>query len=477
MPDFIEKALNAKRESKYVEFKETFDPNSAQNWCEIVKDLVAIANSGGGIILFGVDNLGKPCGSLTKPITNLDPADVANKVSKYTGAVDLEFEIHEMKKGKTKLVAFVIHAVSIPIVFRKPGTYDIGGGKQRTAFSVGTVYFRHGAKSEPGTSDDIRKVIERQLELIRKSWIKGVRKVVQAPQGSQVITIQPRGSTASTAPIAATVYAVKDPNATPVLLTRDRTKASGTFMHEGISDGIFDEINNVIDANTVLAKGQQHFFLGRPIYFRIYAERQYVQQPDSNISLLLHSAITELYTPCLYWVIKLPVRIAAQTFVDLYLYPRMPCIHHLMRMAVLLGKEFCEWLHEKWHDKWKRYTQPPSFYWAFEKMMSKLDHYDRRLIASRTTATTQFTIAGATSPPVKELLKEPEQAAVLLSKACIQVFEGRSQFRSTARNLDYLAYGGEVERKSLQITKAIIKQVGDQQVGDLTKENDEGRPE
>jgi hypothetical protein len=33
------------------------------------------------------------------------------------------------------------------------------------------VYFRHRAKSEPGTSEDIRKVIERQLEFIRKSWI------------------------------------------------------------------------------------------------------------------------------------------------------------------------------------------------------------------------------------------------------------------------------------------------------------------
>jgi hypothetical protein len=473
MSDFIEKALNAKRESKHVEFKETFDPNSAQEWCEIVKDLVAIANSGGGIILFGVDNLGRPCGSPTELITNLDPADVANKVSKYTGAVDLEFEIREMKKGKTVLVAFVIHAVSIPIVFRKPGTYDIGGGKQRTAFSVGTVYFRHGAKSEPGTSDDIRRVIERQLELIRKSWIKGMRKVVQAPQGSQVITIQPRGSTVSTVPLTTNVHAVKDPNATPVLLTRDRTKASGTFMHEGVSDGIFDEINNVIDANTVLAKGQQHFFLGQPIYFRIYAERQHVQQPNSNILLLLHSAVTELYAPSLYWVVTLPVGITAQTFVDLYLYPKSPYIHHLMRMAILLGKEFCEWLYGKWHDKWKRHPQPPSFYWTFKDMMSKLDRHDRRLIAARAVTTTQFTIAGATSPPAKELLEKPEQAAALLSNACMQVFEGRTKLRSTARNLDYLAYGGEVERRSAQITKAIIKQVGDQQAGDMEEDKDE----
>ncbi len=473
MPDFIEKALNAKRESKHIEFKSTFDPNSTRDWCEIVKDLVAIANSGGGVILFGVDNIGNLCGSPIEPVKNLDPADVADKISKYTGAVDLEFEIREVKKEEAKLVAFVIQAVSIPIVFQKPGTYNIDDGKQRTAFSVGTVYFRHGAKSEPGTSDDIRRVIERQLELIRKSWIKGVRKVVQAPQGSQVVTVQTRGTITSAVPLTANVRAVNDPNATPVILTRDRTKASGTFMHEEVSEGIFDEINNVIDANTILAKGQQHFFLGQPIYYRIYAERQHVQQSDSNISLLLHSAITELYAPGLYWAVTLPVKITAQTFADLYLHPKSPHIHGLLRIAILLGKEFSEWLYGKWHKKWKRHPQPPSFYWGFKDMISKFDKRDRRLIAARAVTTTQYNITGTTSPHAKELIEKPERAASLLSKVCMQVFEGRTELRTIARDLDYLAYGGEVERRAAQITKAIIKQIGDLQAGDITEDKDE----
>jgi len=324
MPDLIDKALAANRESKHVEFKENFNPSSAEDWCEITKDIVAIGNSGGGIILFGVDNVGNPCGMSITAISSLDPADVTNKISKYTGAVDLEFEIRELKKGKHKLMAFLIHPVSIPIVFRKPGTYEIGGGKQRTAFSVGTVYFRHGAKSEPGTTDDIRRVIDRQLEVIRKTWVKGVRKVVQAPQGSQIVTVQQSGAKRSLTPLAATVHAVKDPNATPVLLTRDVKKASGTFVHEEVSQGIFDEINNVIDANNALAKGQQHFFLGQPVYFRIYAERHHVQQPPSSIGLLLNSAVHEFYAPGLYWLSQLSPKQSAKTFADLYLYPKSP---------------------------------------------------------------------------------------------------------------------------------------------------------
>ena len=54
MDRLISKALNAKRESKYIEFKSEFNPDSPQDWCEIIKDIVALANTGGGVIIFGV---------------------------------------------------------------------------------------------------------------------------------------------------------------------------------------------------------------------------------------------------------------------------------------------------------------------------------------------------------------------------------------------------------------------------------------
>ncbi len=72
------------------------------------------------------------------------------------------------------------------MVFTSPGTYDAGGGKQKTAFGVGTVYFRHGAKSEPGTSEDLRVALERELTRIRSSWLDGIAKLVTAPPGATV---------------------------------------------------------------------------------------------------------------------------------------------------------------------------------------------------------------------------------------------------------------------------------------------------
>ncbi len=75
-----------------------------------------------------------------------------------------------------------------------------------------SIYFRHGAKSEPGVSDDIRQVIDRRLKKIRKEWLSGVSKVVRAPEGSSVAVL-PQEVTHSASPTAKPIRIVNDPSA------------------------------------------------------------------------------------------------------------------------------------------------------------------------------------------------------------------------------------------------------------------------
>jgi schlafen family protein len=212
MSELIDKGLKAKRESKYVDFKRLFNPASAGEWCELIKDIVAMANSGGGIILIGLDNGGVPSKEDVHPVLKIDHAMLVDKIHKYTGQPFSDIEIHEAKKEGEQIAIFKISEVKVPLVFQNVGTYEVSPGKQKTAFSRGTVYFRHGAKSEPGTTEDIRKVIERQLETIRSEWLDGVRKVVKAPQGSSV-TVFSGEVKESNSPDATPIRLVNDPNA------------------------------------------------------------------------------------------------------------------------------------------------------------------------------------------------------------------------------------------------------------------------
>ncbi len=219
----IEKAKNAKRESKYMEFKDRFDVDSSRDWCEIIKDIVAIANSGGGCILFGVNNDGSPSGYDISSVLRLDPAIITDKIAKYTDQQFSDFEMEEMEKDGHKIAIFIIYAASIPIIFTKPGTYSIGSGKQKTAFGKGTIYFRHGAKSEPGNYYDLSKVIERRLEEVRKSWLSNIKKVVTAPIG-HIVQVLPPDVKISTSPDATPIRITNDEEAPAYRLeTPDRT--------------------------------------------------------------------------------------------------------------------------------------------------------------------------------------------------------------------------------------------------------------
>jgi hypothetical protein len=176
-------------ESAELDFKASFDPTAAQDWCELIKDLVAMANSGGGVIVIGVNDDGSPATGDLKQVMALDPATIVDKVRKYTDQHVAGFSVTGSLRRGCPVAVLSVLPVAVPIVFTAPGTYDVGGGKQKTAFSKGTVYFRHGPKSEPGTSEDLRAAIDRELDRIRSSWLDGIKKVVTAPVGATVAVL------------------------------------------------------------------------------------------------------------------------------------------------------------------------------------------------------------------------------------------------------------------------------------------------
>jgi predicted HTH transcriptional regulator len=186
MIDALTKALESHQEFDWLDFKRSFDVSLAGEWCEIIKDIIAMANSGGGIIIIGLENDGRPSNIDVSPVLSFDPANVTNKIYKYTDVQFCDFEVLPVEKDGAKLAAIIIKGASIPIIFTSPGTYAIDEKKQKTSFGLGTIYFRHGAKSEPGTINDLRNFLERELAVIRESWLSGIRKVVEAPPGSHI---------------------------------------------------------------------------------------------------------------------------------------------------------------------------------------------------------------------------------------------------------------------------------------------------
>jgi hypothetical protein len=227
----IEEALSATRETRALEFKEEFDPLDRRSLCETVKDVFAMANSGGGVILVGVDGQGRPTGKDVKQLLDTDPADLANKLTAFTGRDFDALAVRSHSKGNQVVATLEIGEAPIPLIPVRPGTYEKERRKQATAFSVGVVYVRHGAKSEPATSHDLERIIERRLREVRSFWLKGVRRVIEAPPDS-VVTVGPRPVQVVADPAAATPVRITTDPAAPLVTLADPDKTHPNRLKE-----------------------------------------------------------------------------------------------------------------------------------------------------------------------------------------------------------------------------------------------------
>lgn len=213
----IARAEEAKRESKYVDFKVSFDPSSQGEWCELTKDIVAMANSGGGVLIIGADNAGIPTGFDIGSLLTLDPAKLTDKIASHTGQQFDNFHLNDIPRGAERVFLIVVCEADEPLVFEKEGSYQTERGKHKTAFHRGVIYVRHGAKSEPATADDVRRMIKQRVDRLRRQWLGNVRKLVAAPPDATV-RVLPKDALLTDDVDAKTVRVVDDPRAPGVHL-------------------------------------------------------------------------------------------------------------------------------------------------------------------------------------------------------------------------------------------------------------------
>lgn len=205
----IEVARTATAETAIVDFKASFDPAERGDWCELIKDIVAMANSGGGCIVIGCDSNGQRTPWVPDKLRTLDPAHVADQLNKYVEGCHDIATIRWVHRGPDEVPVFIIGDIGIPRVFVNLGGYESPPGRAKQAFPKGAMYFRHGAKSEPAEQSDLAYSIERCIEQVREKWLGNIRRVMEAPAGARVEIV------------SADVRATSTADASPVRIVND----------------------------------------------------------------------------------------------------------------------------------------------------------------------------------------------------------------------------------------------------------------
>jgi hypothetical protein len=203
----VDRALTATRQSAKVSFLPSLDVDEPTDWQALAREVAALANSGGGAVVVGVDPRGATSGWDAAPLLHLAAATVADRLREWVdgdglAAVDV---VEGERSGASVAVVTVPAAGASPLV--------VGGA----------VPVRHGARTEPARAVDLQRIVSREVRRVRREWLADVNRITHAPPGSQVV-VQAAAEPAPVTIVGEEFRVVDDPKAPAVGRTDfDRT--------------------------------------------------------------------------------------------------------------------------------------------------------------------------------------------------------------------------------------------------------------
>lgn len=224
-----------------------------------------------------------------------------------------------------------------------------------------------------------------------------------------------------------------------VIVSRNKEESNGIIYYEELQDGIFDEINNIVEANRILAKDSTDFLMGTSIYYRIYAERDYVNFNIKDFELLCRYGALQSYSPFLFWLTKLPSENIAKIMFDI-LNSKHPNVMAYIKLCFFLGTEIEDETLIYLDKKLINIIQKPTYYYTFlELKKSRQKNKILRILkCSKDKKIYQ-------NKNLEELTQDSNYLENEISHLCNKVFkEKATENRSIVRDLDYVYYHDKI---------------------------------
>jgi hypothetical protein len=132
-------------EQPQLDFKRFEDLSDDKSRLDLVKDMLAIANTGGGFIVIGVDDQGLLALGPQVNVEQWDSAELVRQVRSYTQiAPNITSAVHQIDDRPIVLVAIDPAPEGLPIPFSKNGDH---GSPTKRRFSKGEIWFRQGTEN------------------------------------------------------------------------------------------------------------------------------------------------------------------------------------------------------------------------------------------------------------------------------------------------------------------------------------------
>ena len=179
-------------ESSLIDFKECFE-GDRRAWLRLLAEGAALTNSGGGTLVFGVDDDGNRIGVDRSLANQLDPTKISNQLQNFVSGIEFETVVVSCTYYKKHFVGLYFLPNPGIIVFDKDGDYPDAGGTKRV-FQHGVVYVRRGTAKQAATQLDINLLIRRLADEQSRSLLARIEQVAFLPRGTSLIAEASDGS-------------------------------------------------------------------------------------------------------------------------------------------------------------------------------------------------------------------------------------------------------------------------------------------
>jgi hypothetical protein len=168
-----------------VEFKCDFD-GLKPTWLDLLKHVVAMANIGGGTLVFGVDRDGNHVGLRASLLQVLDPANVSNKLRSYASA-RVASAYRELVQDGKRFGFLNISPAERLVVFESDGNYQGSDGKPGRAFIKGVIYTRVPGSTREAEQLDLDTLMDRLVRHRLGKIVARIEHVARAPLESELV--------------------------------------------------------------------------------------------------------------------------------------------------------------------------------------------------------------------------------------------------------------------------------------------------
>lgn len=158
----------------------------------VERQLTAFNNSGGGILVFGIENDGTPTGLSGSLTSHFDPAIILDKLRRHAPTAQIPTAYLETEFYNKRYGFLLIGSTGSVIVFDKVGNMARPKGKgQETVLQPGVVYIRRRGQTTAALQNELDKLVGESIQRGVTGFLARIEHVASLPAGTELIARQP----------------------------------------------------------------------------------------------------------------------------------------------------------------------------------------------------------------------------------------------------------------------------------------------